>query len=287
MRLEFPKICVIGAALAFCLSCGLPITIHGQAAEEKWQRVFTAEEFTVDVNPASLTFELEHIVRARFRTVYSKGDTTNGNPVTKYKSRLESIAFKSNERRYRVDEITLVDSEGKIVQSWSNPSADWKVLKDGGIMQRQLAAAQTLHPLGLWKVIAYRYADGSPGQASEPPELAKLVGTRVRLNIDAAEVGTKRCQSPAYRSRSLTDKEFFRDLGTSLSSIGIKTDRVETIAVKCEAGGWEPPQSLLIRLPEGDMLLLWEGVFLEMKRQSGERVNKVISLKNRRNNEGP
>jgi len=267
VRLEFPKISVIAAALAFCLSCGLPITVHGQATEEKWQRVFTAEEFSVDVNPASLTFELEHIVRARFRTVYSKGDATNGNPVTKYKSRLESIAFKSNERRYRVDEITLVDSEGKIVQSWSNPSADWKVLKDGGIMQRQLAAAQTLHPLGLWKVIAYRYAEGGPGQATESSRLAKLVGTQVRLNIDAAEVGTNSCQSPAYRSRSLTDKEFLRELGTSLSSIGIKTDRVETIAVKCEAGGWEPPQSLLVRLPEGDMLLLWEGVFLELKRE--------------------
>ena len=266
MRLELLKIWASSAALALC-SCWQPITIQALANGEKWQRVFTAEEFSVDVNPASLTFEPEHILRARFRTVYSKGETTDGNPVAEYKTRLESIAFKSNEKRYRVDEISLVDSEGKIVRSWSNSSADWKVLKDGGIMQRQLAAAKRLNPLGPWKVIAYRYAEGSPGQASEPPELAKLVGTRVRLNIDVAEVGTKSCQSPAYRSRSLTDKEFFRDLGTSLSSIGIKTDRVETIAVKCEAGGWEPPQSLLIRLPEGDMLLLWEGVFLELKRE--------------------
>jgi hypothetical protein len=161
----------------------------------------------------------------------------------------------------------LVDSEGKIVQSWSNPSADWKALKDGGIMQRQLAAAQRLNPLGLWKVIAYRYAEGGPGLATESSQLAKFVGTQVRLNIDAAEVGTKSCQSPAYRSRSLTDKEFFRELGTSLSSIGIKADRVDIIAVKCETGGWKPPQSLLVRLPEGEMLLLWDGVFLELKRQ--------------------
>jgi hypothetical protein len=267
VRLELLKTWASNAALALCLSCWLPITIQAQANGEKWQRVFTAEEFSVDVNPASLTFEPEHILRARFRTVYSKGETTDGTPVTKYKTRLESIAFKSNEKSYRVDEISLIDSEGKIVRSWANSSADWKVLKDGGIMQRQLAAAQRLNPLGPWKVIAYRYAEGSPGQASEPPELAKLVGTRVRLNIDSAEVGTKSCQSPAYRSRSLTDKEFFRDLGTSLSSIGIKADRVDTISVRCETGGWKPSQSLLVRLPEGEMLLLWDGVFLELKRE--------------------
>jgi hypothetical protein len=229
--------------------------------------VFTAEEFSVDVDPTSLTFEPEHILRARFRTVYSKGETTDGNPVTKYKIRIESIAFKSNEKRYRIDDVSFVNSYGKIVRSSSNSSQDWKVLKDGGIMQRQLTVAQSLNPLGLWKVVAYRYAEDSPARATQPPELAILVGSRVRLNIDAAEVGTRSCQSPAYRSRTLSDKEFFQDLGASLSSIGIKTDRVETIAVKCETGVWNPPQSLLIRLPEGGALLLWEGVFLELKRQ--------------------
>jgi hypothetical protein len=261
--------CVCSAALALFLLYCSPVTIQTQTNGEKWRRVFTAEEFSVDVDPASLTFEPEHILRARFRTVYSKGETTDGNPVTKYKTRLESIAFKSNEKRYRIDNVSLVDSDGKIVKSWSNSSEDWKVLKDGGIMQRQLTVAQSLNPLGLWKVVAYRYAEDSPAKATDPPELANLVGTRVRLNIDAAEVGTKSCQSPAYRSRTLTGKEFFQELGTSLSSIGIKIDRVETIAVKCETGGWKPPRSLLIRLPEGEALLLWDGVFLELKRQRG------------------
>ncbi len=259
--------CLCSAALALCLSSCSPVTIQAQTNGEKWQRVFTAEEFSVDVDPASLRFEPERILRARFRTIYSKGETTDGSPVAKYKTRLEWIAFKSNEKRYRVDDVSLVDSDGKIVKSWSNSSEDWKVLKDGGIMQRQLTVAQSLNPLGLWKVVAYRYAEDSPAKATEPLELAKVVGTRVRLNIDAAEVGARRCQSPAYRSRTLSDKEFFQDLGASLTSIGIKTDRVETIAVKCETGGWKPPQSLLISLPEGGALLLWEGVFLELKRQ--------------------
>jgi hypothetical protein len=281
VKLELPRTFASSVVLALSLSSWLPNTIQAQGKAEKWQRVFTAEEFSVDVNPASLTFEPGHILRARFRTIYSKGETTGANPVTKYKTRLESIAFKANEKRYRVDEISLVDSDGKTVQSWSNSSEAWKDLKDGGIMQRQLAAAQSLNPLGLWKVVAYRYGEGSPAKATEPPELANLVGTRVRLNIDAAEVGTKRCQSPAYRSRHLTDKEFFQDMGTSLSSLGIKTDRVETVAVKCETGDWKPPQSLLVRLPEGEALLLWNDVFLELKRQRGERSNKVIVLKNR------
>ena len=259
--------CLCNAVLALCVLYCSPVTIQAQTSGEKWRRVFTAEEFSVDVDPASLRFEPERILRARFRTIYSKGETTDGNPVTKYKTRLEWIAFKSNEKRYRVDDVSLVNSDGKIVRSWSNALDGWKVLRDGGIMQRQLTVAQSLNPLGLWKVVAYRYAEDSPAGATEPPELANLVGTRVRLNFDAAEVGTKSCHSPAYRSRNLNDKEFLQDLGASLSSIGIKTDRVETIAVKCETGGWKPPQSLLIRLPEGGALLLWEGVFLELKRQ--------------------
>lgn len=65
----------------------------------------------------------------------------------------------------------------------------------------------------------------------------------------------------------LTDKEFLQQLGTSMLSLGIKENHVETIVVKCESGDWTPPQSSVVRLPEGGMLMLWQGVFLVLKKE--------------------
>jgi len=34
----------------------------------------------------------------------------------------------------------------------------------------------------------------------------------------------------------------------------------------CEASGWQPPKCLLIKGNEGELLMLWNGVFLVLKR---------------------
>jgi hypothetical protein len=36
--------------------------------------------------------------------------------------------------------------------------------------------------------------------------------------------------------------------------------------IKCERGGWQPPYSLLVKVRDGEMLMLWKGVFLVLKR---------------------
>ena len=78
------------------LSC-LPVSTQAQI--ETWQRVFTGDDFTVDVNTTSLTLE-PHVFRARFRTVLSKPETISSNSPTKYKTRLETIEFKTDKLRY-------------------------------------------------------------------------------------------------------------------------------------------------------------------------------------------
>lgn len=249
-----------------CLLCSLSISIRAQGEKDKWQRVYTGEESVIDVNVSSPTFDAGHVLRVRFRTTLSKPESLQGKPGTKYKSRLETIGFKLTEKRYRFYDISLLDSTGKTVQLYeANASEDWKALKDGGMMQRLFDAARQLPPFGDWKVVDYRFGDGTPKDAQE---FRRLLGTRVRLNSDRAEVGMKVCTSPAYRSKPVTDKEFFRELGITLESIGIEANHADTTVVKCEANGWAPPQSLLVKLPEGGILMLWEGVFLVLKKQS-------------------
>jgi hypothetical protein len=245
------------------LSC-LPASTQAQI--ETWQRVFTGNEFTVDISPTSLSFE-PHIFRAQFRTVFARPETISTNSPTKYKTRLETIEFKTD-KHYRYFETSLLDSAGRIVQSYPpNSSQDWKVFKDGGMTARLFDAARALPPLGRWTVIGYRYVDGKPNEATEPRELAELNGTPVTLDLDAAAVGTERCSSPGYQSHSLTDTKFFLKQGISLDSLGVNETRTAAIVLECGTRQWTPPRSLILPLPSGNMLLLWKGVFLELKKR--------------------
>src|SRR5882762_3406985 len=73
----------------------------------------------------------------------------------------------SIEKRYRLHDITWVDSTGKIVQSYEANAEDWKVIKWGGMMQRLFDAVGRLPPFGEWKVVDYRFGDGTPTDAQQ------------------------------------------------------------------------------------------------------------------------
>ena len=107
---------------------------------------------------------------------------------------------------------------------------------------------------------------GSPG-VTPTPELARLVGTRVRLQSDRVAVGATVCTAPAFEDRRASKEEFSRSFGIQFESIGIKAEQVEAINVRCEGSEWAPPQSLLVKVSEGAMLMLWDGVFLVLKRE--------------------
>jgi hypothetical protein len=66
-----------------------------------------------------------------------------------------------------------------------------------------------------------------------------------------------------------------------LDSLGIKAQSVDTTNVKCEAG-WDPPQTLLIKAEEREMLMLWNGVFLVLKREREWTGNILPPLKRAR-----
>ena len=252
---------LINATLFVCLLCG-PFCVQGQQTPDKWERVHTGQEYVIEINVSHMKLDPDHILQAQFRTILSAPESLRGQPEAKYKTRLETIDFKLNERKYRFAEVTLLDPSGKVLQTYPTATQDWRVLKAGGITERLFDAARTLPPFGSWKTVTYRFAER---QTKPTAELASLIGTRVRLLSDRAEVGTKICSSPAFQSKRFTKEEWLHDLGVDLKTIGIKADQVEAINIRCEAG-WQPPYSVIIKIHDGEMLMLWDGVFLVLKR---------------------
>jgi hypothetical protein len=231
-----------------------------------WQRVYTGEDSIIEINVSSAILEADHILRVDFRTIFSKPENIAGSPGAKYKSRLETIKFKLNENRYRLCEMTSFDSKGLRLNTYTATTVDWRVVKQGGVMERLLNSARTLPPFGSWKIIAYKFADGSPTDTTEI-NLEKLVGMEVRLQAERAEVGRQVCSSLAYEDHRFSKDELKRSLGVRLESVGIDADYADITKLKCEADGWTPAQSLLIRSKEGKMLMLWKGVLLVLKRE--------------------
>ena len=262
-------------AMGFCLVVG-PICTHAQQGKEHWERVYTGEGSIIEFNSSSSRFEANNVLRADFRTVLSKAESISGQPGVKYKTRLETIDFKLTQRRYQFFEIALLDSGGKVIQKRNAAASDeWRVVKPGGITERLFDVACNTTPLGEWKVMSYRFAEGDAKGAKSNPELDKFIGVVVHLEFDLAEVGDQVCRSPSFQDRDLSQDESLRQLGIDWKSIGIKTESARTIAVKCHDDGWQPSHSLLVKDDTNEMLMLWNGVFLVLKRTSGSGYHAI------------
>jgi hypothetical protein len=267
---RIPRIIITGVTVVLC---GLAASnfVRAQPAKENWKRVYTGDVSIVEFNESSSRFEVDNILRADFRTVFSRAESTGGQSAVKYKTRLETIDFKLTERRYRFFEISLLDANGKLIQKRTAEASDqWRAIKAGSVTERLFNAASLSTPLGSWKVVAYRFAEGDSKGDQAKSQLDRLIGGRVILRIDGAEVGEKLCRSPSFEDKGAAQEEFMRELGIDWKSIGIKAEQARTINVKCAGSGWRPPQSLLIMDHSEEMLMLWEGVFLVLKRVPGE-----------------
>jgi hypothetical protein len=144
------------------------------------------------------------------------------------------------------------------------------VIKPGGVTERLFNAACSLTPLGSWKVVSYRFAEGDPKEGKTTPQLDKLIGANVHLHIDHAEVSNRVCTSPSFQDKDATQDESLRHLGIDWKSIGIRREDARTIDIRCAGEGWQPSRSLLVKdNNREEMLMLWDGVFLVLKRTDG------------------
>ena len=250
-----------GAALVACLVIS-PGFSRAQT-KDKWERVYTGEESVIDINAANLKFEPDYILRVQFRTILSHPETLPGTSGAKYKTRLEVLDFKTNQRQYRMFETTLLDTKGNELQSYSTSDLrKWRVIKEGGVTEKLFNAAYALPPFGRWKVVGHRLAEANSNQPP-PSDLDDLVGVPINLQFNRVEVGSSICSYPAFVD---SNPGLIRELEIDMTPLGIQGKSVDMTTIKCERGGWQPPYSLLVRVRDGEMLMLWKGVFLVLKR---------------------
>lgn len=260
MLTTFPKLFVCAVLM---LACG-GVCIQAQQEKEKWHRVFSSEAFVTHINTSSLKLGPEKMLQLQSRTVVSDPVRISGSTGPKYKSTVQTVEFKLGQGQYRILDTVFLDSSGKVILETVGPT-DWRAIKAGGVMDNVLGAASVLQPFGSWKITTYRYVEGKQGQPS--PELQKLVGRHAEFCFDCAEVETRVCSSAFFQDQRYTKEEFASKLGFELKAVGVNADSVETIEVKCERGEWRSPHSLLIKAGEHEMLMLWDGVFLVLKRE--------------------
>lgn len=263
------RILPAGVTLILCVLAA-PIWYQTHA-KEQWQRVYTGADAIIELNVGGSSFEAGDILRAEYRTVYTKPESTGGDRGVKYKTRVEKIDFRLTDGRYRLFEVSLLDPAGKLVQTnTTDESQEWRVFKPGGITERLFNAACSLSPLGDWKVMAYRFVEGDPKDTGITKSLDKLIGAGVHLYVGRAQVADETCDSPSFEDKDATHDESLQNLGIDWKSIGIKPEDARAINVKCDEGSWEPPRSLLIKdNNKEELLMLWQGVFLVLKRTPG------------------
>jgi hypothetical protein len=231
--------------------------------KESWQRVYTGAASTIEVNASSLRLE-PHVIRADFRTVLSKPESIGSSQGVKYKSRIETISFKTNDNRFRLDETIWIDAKGATLQTYkSPPEQEWRIVKPGGIMERLAFAATGLPPFGRWKIDSLK----SDHTKESLRDLQKLVGSRVMIRYSSAQVGSRVCSSISYEYKEIKSTDFERDFDVRLSTLGINDANVETISLTCEGNSWLPPKSMLVRVKDEELVMLWQGVFFVLKRE--------------------
>lgn len=244
------------------LSAGLGATAAAQDSPN-WKRVYTGDGYSIDVNVASLAFDINQILRAEIRTVFDHEELRDG---VKSKTRLERVEYNLHENNYRIAQLVLLDASGKPVQTYNVEVVVWKRLTRDGMMGRVLSVARAGLPFGKWKVASYRFAEMGEQRKQSSEEFDLLIGATVVLEGPFAQVQQAICGNPSYRSEHFTVTELSSKLGIDIKLPEVQSDRVDLIYVRCESDGWEPPQSMLVKLPEGRMLMLWKGVFLTLKR---------------------
>ena len=220
-------------AINLCLISAFAPTSFCQVVEGRWLRVLTNDDSIIDVDRFSLVLEPAELIRADFRTTFTKPITPIGTSGNSYAARLDSIQFRVSDRRYQVRESKFLDASGHVVSSRSVPSTDVWNSALGRTGSALFSAATQLRPFGTWKVVSYRYASGEGPSMDESPELKALLGSEMYLAFDQVQIAGVTCRSPILEPSTMKDEEFSTQVGTSLASTGM-ADKADVIYLRCK-----------------------------------------------------
>ena len=146
-----------------------------------WTRVYTFDDSFIDMDSSRLTKNGD-IVQATFRWIFEKPGTFNENPKIKYRTRSEVFEFDCREKRFRLNEFTLIDSEGKVVLFGGlGPVPEWSYVPAGSIIQKlympacDLANPQKLSPQDRELIRARQFASRFAARLDRAKDFDPLV----------------------------------------------------------------------------------------------------------------
>ena len=233
-------------------------------AQEKkdWVRVKTGVD-TIHVDETSLAFRPDATgYSADFRTTLAEAEPVPAKKGLKYKARIDKIEFGQG---YRVLSTKFLDGNGAVVHSLEfGDDAPWRV-SFGDTAAAMSSVVRKLNPFGAWEVLEYRYATGEAGSPTDDKELRDLPGSRIQFEPGTASVGGNRYNVSSLVGKTVSNADAKKYFDTSLAALGIEGDNLPAVRFTVKNGG-EPSHSFLLRVNPERAIMLWAGVFLELRR---------------------
>jgi hypothetical protein len=128
------------------LVCALLLLLPMPASpqeKDKWERVYTLEDATIAINATRVEYGEGGTGLVQFRWNFSSPQSLDDSAQAKYKTRVETVEFNCNRRRYRLAAFTLLDTKGREILSkvLEPEEREWRFVKAGGMMERLLGPA--------------------------------------------------------------------------------------------------------------------------------------------------
>ena len=104
-------------------------------AQSEWNRVYTFDESTIEINTSRVTSISKDVSRVRFRWTFNEPQSLREAPETSYQSQLEVMEFNCTLKSYRPYHLTFFDSLGNIVRINDHPG-EWSRVKLGSMTEK-------------------------------------------------------------------------------------------------------------------------------------------------------
>ena len=101
----------------------------------EWDRVYTFDDSTIEMNTSLVTLISKDITRVRFRWTFDQPQLLDGLPKQRYQSLLEVLEFDCSSHQYRPYHSTFFDATGNIVRVDASARA-WRPVKSGSMIEK-------------------------------------------------------------------------------------------------------------------------------------------------------
>ena len=100
----------------------------------RWQRAYSFEDSVIEIDTSNVIIGGD-IGRVTFRWKFDQPQQMKGNSKSTYQSQLETMEFKCADQRYRMYELTFLDSTGKTIYSKiMSPPYEWHSVRGDGVI---------------------------------------------------------------------------------------------------------------------------------------------------------